>query len=102
GNFGVVTRFTFRLHEVGPIVTGGLIAWSAERAERVLATYRALTEAAPRELTAALVMRLAPPAPFVPEQWHGRPIVGMLVCHSGRNAQADLAALGDLGEPVVD
>ena len=34
GNFGVVTRFTFRLHEVGPTVYGGLIAWPFERAER--------------------------------------------------------------------
>ncbi|CAN5865853.1 hypothetical protein BH23ACT8_BH23ACT8_23250 [soil metagenome] len=32
GNFGVVTRFTFRLHEVGPTITGDLIAWGAERA----------------------------------------------------------------------
>ena len=37
GNFGVVTRFTFRLHEVGPTITGGLIVWSAERADEVLA-----------------------------------------------------------------
>ena len=43
GNFGVVTRFTFRLHEVGPTVTGGLIVWSAERVDDVLATYRDLT-----------------------------------------------------------
>ena len=57
GNFGVVTRFTFRVHEVGPTVTGGLIVWSAERAEDVLATYRDLTESAPRELTAAAVVR---------------------------------------------
>ncbi|WP_221268224.1 FAD-binding oxidoreductase [Streptomyces sp. TLI_185] len=38
GNFGVVTRFTFRLHEVGPVITGGLAAWSADRADDVLAT----------------------------------------------------------------
>jgi len=40
GNFGVVTRFSFRLHEVGPTITGGLIVWSAERAAEVLAAYR--------------------------------------------------------------
>src|SRR6266540_1967388 len=74
GNFGVVTRFTFRLHEVGPTVTGGLIAWSADRADEVLAAYQDLTELAPRELTAMAVLRLAPPAPFVPEEWHGKPI----------------------------
>jgi FAD/FMN-containing dehydrogenase len=102
GNFGVVTRFSFRLHEVGPTVTGGLIAWSADRAAEVLAAYRELTESAPRELTAAATVRLAPPAPFLPERWHGKPIVAILVCHTGRDAAGDLAALRALGEPLAD
>lgn len=102
GNFGVVTRFTFRLHEVGPTITGGLIAWGADRADEVLATYRELTASAPRELTAAAVVRLAPPAPFVPEEWHLEPIVGVLICHSGPDPDADLAPLRALGDPVVD
>lgn len=102
GNFGVVTRFTFRLHEVGPMITGGLVVWGADRAGEVLATYRELTESAPRELTAAVVMRIAPPAPFLPEWCHGRHIIGMLVCHSGRDAAADLAPLRALGDPIVD
>jgi FAD/FMN-containing dehydrogenase len=102
GNFGVVTRFSFRLHQVGPIITGGLIVWSAERAEEVLAAYRDLTESAPRELTAATIVRLAPPAPFLPQAWHGKPVVGIQVCHSGANAAADLAAVRALGDPIVD
>ena len=102
GNFGAVTRFTFRLHEVGPTITGGLVVWSADQAEEVLATYRDLTESAPRELAAAVVMRLAPPAPFLPEEWHGKPIIGMLVCHSGANAEADLAPVRALRNPIVD
>jgi len=93
GNFGVVTRFSFRLHEVGPTITGGLIVWSADRTDEVLAAYRDLTESAPRELTAAVTVRLAPPAPFVPQQWHGKPIAGMILCHSGTGAAADLAAV---------
>ena len=51
GNFGVVTRFTFRLHEVGPTVYGGLIAWPFERADEILHAYRTITTEAPRELT---------------------------------------------------
>jgi FAD/FMN-containing dehydrogenase len=102
GNFGVVTRFTFRLHEVGPTVTGGLIIWSADRVDDVLAIYREVTESASRELTAAVTVRLAPPAPFLPKKWHGRPIVGMLVCHSGANAEADLAPVRALGDPIAD
>ncbi len=102
GNFGVVTRFTFRLHQVGPTVTGGLIAWSADRADEVLGTYRELTASAPRELTAAAMIRLAPPAPFVPEEWHLKPVVGLLVCHSGPNAEADLALVRALGDPIFN
>jgi FAD/FMN-containing dehydrogenase len=102
GNFGVVTRFTFALFDVGPLVTAGLIAWGAERVDEVLAAYRTLTESAPRELTAVLNIRLAPPAPFLPTEWHGRPIVGVVVCHTGADAAADLAVLRDLGAPIVD
>jgi FAD/FMN-containing dehydrogenase len=102
GNFGVVTRFTFRLHEVGPTVTGGLVVWSADRVDDVLATYRDLTESAPRELTAAVTVRLAPPASFLPEPWHGKPIVGLLVCHSGADPDRDLGPVRALGEPIAE
>ena len=102
GNFGVVTRFTFRLYEVGPLITGGLVAWGAERADEVLAVYRQVTDSAPRELTTVLTIRLAPPAPFLPPEWHGKPIVGMVACHTGADASADLAPLRELGSPIVD
>jgi FAD/FMN-containing dehydrogenase len=102
GNFGVVTRFSFRLRAVGPTITGGLIVWSAERADEVLAAYRDLTEQAPRELTAAAIVRLAPPAPFLPQAWHGKPIVGIQVCHSGANPEVDLAPVRALANPIVD
>ena len=102
GNFGVVTRFTFRLHQVGPMITGGLIVWSAERAAEVLAAYRDLTESAPRELTAAAIVRLAPPAPFLPQVWHGKPIVGIQVCHSGAERRRRPGRVRALGDPIVD
>jgi FAD/FMN-containing dehydrogenase len=102
GNFGIVTRFTFRLHEVGPVITGGLAAWSAERVDDVLQAYRELTSAAPRELTAVAVIRAAPPAPFVPQEWHGKLIAAMLICYSGDNAEAALAPIHAIGDPVVN
>jgi hypothetical protein len=102
GNFGVVTRFTYRLHEVGPTVTGGLVLYDAAMADEVLGVYRGLTESAPRELAAALVIRLAPPAPFIPEPWHGKPVIGMLVCHSGTSPESDLAPVRALPDPIVD
>jgi len=102
GNFGVATRFRFRLHDVGPMVTGGMILWSAERVEDVVAAYRDLTESAPRELTAVLTTRLAPPAPFLAPEWHGKPVVGMVVCYSGGDPATHLAPIRAIGEPIVD
>ena len=66
------------------------------------AAYRELTEAAPRELTAVLSIRLAPPAPFVPPEWHGRPIAAMVLCHSGADPEADLGPVRALGAPIFD
>lgn len=104
GNFGVVTQFTFRLHEVGPNVFGGLIAWPSERAGEVLRTYRQLTAAAPRELAVWLVLLRAPPAPFVPQAWHGERICAMLACYSGdpADAEAVIAPIRALRDPVID
>jgi pimeloyl-ACP methyl ester carboxylesterase len=104
GNFGVVTRFSFRMHRVGPTVFGGLIAWPFERAREVLRAYRRLTASAPRELAVWLILFRAPPAPFVPEAWRGRRVCAMSVCHSGdpRRAEEALAPIRALGDPVFD
>jgi FAD/FMN-containing dehydrogenase len=104
GNFGVVTRFTFRLHQVGPTVYGGLIAWPFERAGEILRAYRTITAEAPRELAVWMLLLRAPPAPFVPEQWHGKRICGMAVCYSGNLDDVDevIAPIRAPREPVVD
>lgn len=104
GNFGVVTEFTFRLHDVGPQITGGPIAWPASEAERVLDAFRDVTDSAPRELTLVAVRRNAPPAPWLPESAHGTPVVVIVACHSGDAAQAeaDLAPITSLGEPLAN
>ena len=104
GNFGVVTRFTFRLHEVGPSVYGGLIAWPFDRADEILHAYRTITSEAPRELAVWLVLLHAPPAPFVPQEWHGKKVCAMAVCYSGNLADTDavLAPFRSLRDPVVD
>jgi len=103
-NFGAVTSFTFRLHEVGPTVVGGLVAWPFERADEVLAAYRTLTEEAPRELAVWLLLLHAPPAPFVPVEWHGRKICATAVCYSGELDRADdaLAPIRAIGDPILD
>jgi FAD/FMN-containing dehydrogenase len=101
---GVVTSFTYRLHDVGPMVYGGLIAWPFARADEILRAYRTLTSEAPRELAAWLMLFRAPPAPFVPPDWHGERICAMAVCFSGERAatEAALAPIRALGEPVFD
>src|SRR5690606_19293096 len=80
GNFGVVTRFTFRLHAVGPTVYGGLVAWPFAKGDEFLRTFRSLTTDSPPELTVFVEFLVAPPAPFIPERWHGEKLCGMLVC----------------------
>jgi FAD/FMN-containing dehydrogenase len=104
GNFGVVTRFTFRLYEVGPDVTAGVIVWDADEAAEVVRLYRQLAEDAPRELSLGLVIRCAPTLPVIPERWHGRLVVLVLACHTGDASRAarDLAPLRALGRPIVD
>ena len=104
GNFGVVTELVLQLEDVGPTITGGVIAWPATDAEAVLDVFRATTESAPRELTLAAIRRNAPPAPWLPPDAHGTPVVMVVACHSGapEQAQADLAALRAVGEPLAD
>ena len=104
GNFGVVTEFVFRLHEIGPQVTAGLIAWPASEADAVLDLYRRSVESAPPELTLVVLRRNAPPAPWVPEAYHGKPVIVIVACHSGslEQAQADLAPIKSHGEPLAN
>ena len=104
GNFGVVTRFTFRLHEVGPTVFGGLIVWPFERADEIMRVYRKMTIESPRELTVWLLLINAPPEPLVPEEWHGKRICAMAVCYTGDLTLTEevLAPIRALGEPLVD
>jgi FAD/FMN-containing dehydrogenase len=83
GNFGVVTAIDYRLHPVGPTITGGVIAWTADRAPAVLELFRELYETGPVELTLAAMLRKAPPAPWITPEAHGTPMVGLVVCHSG-------------------
>ncbi len=104
GNFGIVTSFEYRLHAVGPEIIGGAIAWSADESKQVLEAFRELSATAPRELTSVAVLRIAPPAPWLPKAMHGQPIVAIFVCHTGAVAQGEawLAKLRAVGKPVAD
>ncbi len=104
GNFGVVTSFAYNLHAIGPEVIAGAIAWRAEDAGQVLEMYRTIAGNAPPELTCVAAMRLAPPAPWLPKEIHGRPIVALFVCYSGslEEGQKLVAPIKAFGSPVGD
>jgi FAD/FMN-containing dehydrogenase len=104
GNFGVVTSFEFKLHPVGPDLVSGLIVHPFAQARKLLAGYREVAAAAPDDLTIWVVLRKAPPLPFLPAEVHGNDILVFAVCYAGEQGEADgaLAALRALGEPIAD
>jgi FAD/FMN-containing dehydrogenase len=104
GNFGIVTGFEYKLHPVGPEVMAGAIAWSLPEAHNVLEMYRTVTEQAAPELTCVAVLRMAPPAPWLPRDIHGKPIVALFVCYSGPVAKGaeEVAPIKTFGSPIGD
>jgi FAD/FMN-containing dehydrogenase len=89
GNFGVVTSFEFRAHDVGPTVFAGLVFYRGEDAARVLHGFGDAAAGAPDELSMAVNLTTAPPLPFLPEEIHGKPIVAVLGVWSGRPEDGD-------------
>ncbi|HEY7633244.1 MAG TPA: FAD-binding oxidoreductase, partial [Thermoleophilaceae bacterium] len=83
GNFGIVTEFELRLHELGPIVLAGLAMWPLDRADEVLRSWRDYVDDAPDELSTAAVIVTAPPEEFVPDYLQGRQALGMAVLYVG-------------------
>jgi len=104
GNFGVVTGIDYTLYPVGPEIVGGLVAWPASEASDVLEHYRTLAEQAPPELTLVTLMRPAPPAPWLPKDAHGKPIVAILACHTGTPEEGEkaVAPIKSFGNPIGD
>jgi FAD/FMN-containing dehydrogenase len=82
GNFGVVTSFTFRLHDAGTVI-GGPTFWAAEDAPEVLSAYREFLPSAPRELNGFFAFTVVPPAPPFPEALHMRNVCGVVWCYLG-------------------
>jgi FAD/FMN-containing dehydrogenase len=104
GNFGVVTSFEFQLNELDPEVFAGLVVHPFDDAKNVLRDYREALEAAPDELTCWVVMRDAPPLPFLPAEWHGKKIVVLAMCYAGGAEQGKraMARLRGIGRPIAD
>ncbi len=103
GNFGVVTSFEFRLHEVGPEVMTAQVFYPIEDAGDVLRFYRNLTADAPDELACyAFAVRVPSVAPF-PESFQGKTAIALVACHSGTidDGKTALAPLHGFGTPIL-
>jgi FAD/FMN-containing dehydrogenase len=90
GNFGVVTSFLFRLHDVGTVIAGPTF-WPVEAAAEVLSAYREFLPSAPRELNGFFAFATVPPAPPFPEEIHLRKVCGVVWCYVGDQEGADQA-----------
>ncbi len=101
GNFGIVTGFEYQLHPVGPEITAGLIVFPIAQAKRVLQQYRDYMDSAPEALNIWVVMRKAPPLPFLPEAVHGKEVAVLAVFYAGAAEDAErlIAPLRDFGTP---
>ncbi len=103
GNFGVVTSFVFRLHEVGTIF-GGPTFWPVELGAEVLTAYREFLPSAPRELNGFFAFHTVPPGPPFPEEIHLRKVCGVVWCYVGseEDATREIAPfLASVPEPLM-
>jgi FAD/FMN-containing dehydrogenase len=101
GNFGVVTRFKFRLHEV-PSIVGGMLILPAT--PETIAGFVAEAEAAPEELSSIANVMFAPPMPFLPQEAHGKLIIFAIMVYAGETeaGQRALAPFRALATPLAD
>jgi FAD/FMN-containing dehydrogenase len=104
GNFGVVTSLELALHPVGPEVLGGVVFYAGDEAARVVEGWRDAVADAPDELTSLVVLTTAPPAPFIPEEWHFKKVAAIAACWAGEASQGEevVEPLRRLGTVVTD
>jgi FAD/FMN-containing dehydrogenase len=103
GNFGVATSFEVETHPAG-MVYGGAIFYDASEAATVLPAYARYAASAPDELTSMALVMAAPPAPFIPPDLQGKPVVGIALIYSGDFEEGNRVVdpLRKLGTPLVD
>jgi FAD/FMN-containing dehydrogenase len=105
GNFGVVTSYEFRLHDLGPMIYGGMVVHPIDAAVDAARAWRDWIESAPDEVGAALGILLAPPEPFVPPEVQGTPVMGILAMYCGTPDEGEEALRPlktEIGPPAVD
>jgi FAD/FMN-containing dehydrogenase len=101
GNFGIATRFQYRLHEVDSVVGGMLILPATPD---VIASFIGEAESAPEELSTIANVMVAPPMPFLPEEAHGKLIVMAMLVYAGeaKAGERAIAPFRALATPLAD
>ncbi len=101
GNFGVATRFRFRLFEV-PSIVGGILILPAT--PETVAGWAVASESAPEELSTIATVMKAPPMPFLPEAAHGKVVIFGMIVHvgGGQAGERAVAPFRELAEPLAD
>ena len=100
GNFGVVTRFDYKLHKVGPNLFSGLVVFPEKEIGSVLRKYREFVSSLTEDTSIWVVLRQAPPLPFLPESAHGANVLVLAICHTGepKEGEAIVERLRSFGE----
>ena len=105
GNFGIVTSFTFRCHEIGEngVIIGGPVLYDIADTAEVMRWYRELLPSLPEELDGWIALLTIPPAPPFPQELWGRKACGIVWCYTGPHDRADevLEPVKTFGSPLV-
>lgn len=102
-NFGIITQLEYQAHE-GGLIYAGIVFYPGLEAEHVLTEYTRLAQMAPEDLTTQVILMPAPPAPFVPAEAVGKPVVGIVGCCTGdlQVAEKVFQPFRELGHAVAD
>ena len=105
GNFGVVTSFTFRCHDIGErgTIIGGPVFYDLADVGEVMRWYRELVPSLPEELSGWIALLTIPPVPPFPEELWGRKACGIVWCYTGPHDKADevLEPVRSYGSPLL-
>lgn len=102
GNFGIITSFKFRLHEVGPEVLSFQAYFPFKDSRKIVEFYREFMEDAPDELQCYAFFLNVPPVEPFPKEFYGKTACALVACYSGdpEKGKAVLRPLEDLGDPI--
>lgn len=101
GNFGVATRFQFKLYEL-PSIVGGMLILPAT--PETISAFIAAAQAAPEELSAIANVMPAPPMPMIPEEFQGKPVIFAILVFAGDDERGEkaLAPFRQIATPLAD